>query len=165
MKIKKKIYEKNEFIILDELGKYRIYNNSLESNIMITIFGKQYKVDVSIQYLEEKEEEWELSEQLIDYAKKFLNGINSYLEKATYEIEQYYNTTIREEAEEGFCQYIEIEDSNSLSLFLTPYVLRITRFDEKLSMIQLIFQCDWYEDEFMVKYDKDCNIKEVGPLW
>lgn len=167
MRVKKEDYEKNGFIILDELGKYKIEDWSLESNITITIFGKQYNITLIIDELKKLEDGWEIPEELIEYVKKFLNGIGSYLEKAMYEIEQYYHTTIKEEAEEGFCEYVEIKERNSLNQFLTPYGLYITRSDtlRAIGMIKLVFQCDWYEDEFMVKYDKDCNIKEVGPLW
>ena len=163
MIVKKEEYEKKGFIILDKLGKYEIQDYSLESNVVINIFGKQYNIFLRINYVEKIEDGWEISEELIEYAKKFLNGINIYLEKAMYEIEQYYHTTIKDEAAEGFCEYVEIKERNSINQFLTPYILDITKSD--IGMIKLVFQCDWYEDEFMVKYDNDCNIEEVGALW
>lgn len=169
MKIKKEDYEKKGFVMLDGAEKYEICDTALETITTITIFGKQYEITLIVKVLNIIEEGWEVEEELREYAKKFLDGIDYYLEKAMDEIENYYHTTIKEEAEEGFCEYVEIEERNQLSQFLTPYGVYIFSMaslnGSRSSRIKLVFECDWYEDEFMVKYDKDCNIEEVGPLW
>lgn len=43
--------------------------------------------------------------------------------------------------------------------------IQICDFENGKFDIRMVFLCDWDEDEFMILFDGDLNIEEIGSYW
>lgn len=149
-----------------KLGVLVLDRGFVSKKINLGIFGDFYEINLSFRVYEKGFEG--ITPELIRKSSIYLENIESEMDKVMHAIMEFYQTEIREMAEEGYYDYIEMDHINELQQVVIPRelfftVLNIGKPNEYIKY-GLVFDCEWTDDGLAVSYGEDGNIKEVGTL-
>lgn len=151
---------------IEGLGVFKLNKaDNAEKSLSINLFKQEYEVSLIFRLRNDGSLDT-ITPLMIEVANHYIHQITSKLEEATMILKNYYENDVQEMAEEGFYDYITIEDISDLSNVLKPtqiLIKDVKRNDGNVSVfLGLIFQCDWDEDGFVIKYDENGNVDEIG---
>jgi len=130
----------------------------------INIFAHDYEVDIRFRLYDAGPDG--LTSELIIAFQNCLNVLKNQTIKILYAIMEYYNEDVKENAEDGFCDYIEMRDYNQLSDVMTPKEIYIVNLSDteivRNVRVGIYFECDWNDEGFAIRFDGDGNIVKVG---
>lgn len=110
-----------------ELGTLEIYQgkcgNEFRGEVSVNLFSKVYAVHIRIDVFNKGFDG--LSDYMITAARNCLNVINHQNNIVEQAIKEYYDTKVKMDSEEGFCDYIEMGDLSQLSQVISPQELYI----------------------------------------
>lgn len=141
------------------------YRGGFKGKVSIKLFSEIYTVQIRFDVFNNGFDG--LTDNMITAAQNCLDVINKQASIVELAIKEYYDTKVKVDSEEGFCEYIEMEDLKQLAQVMSPQELYIANL-RKSKQIQdvevgLYFDCDWdEEDGFGIKFDGNGNIVEVG---
>lgn len=141
------------------------YGNEFRGEVSVKLFSKIYNVHIRFDVFKEGFEG--LSDYMIEAARNCLNVINHHHDIVEQAIKGYYDTKVKVDSEEGFCDYIEMDDLSQLSQVMSPQELYIVDLRKSGLMkdvkVGLYFDCDWDEqDGFGIRFDGEGNIVRIG---
>lgn len=127
----------------------------------VCIFSQIYNIKIRFDVFEKGIEG--LSDRMINGAVNCINLICDKTDVIENIIKDYYDTEVKERAEDDFCDYIEMDSLAQLSQVMKPvemYVVELGR--EKRVKVGLYFDCDWNEEDgFGIKFDGEGNILKL----
>lgn len=151
---------------IGKLGNFVLDRGFVTKKINIGIFGGFYEINLSFRVYENGFEG--ITPELISKSSIYLENIDSEMDKVMHAIMEYYQTEVREMAEEEDCDYIVMEHINELEQVVIPKELFFTvvniRRPNAYIKYGMVFDCDWTDDGLAVSYGEDGNIKEVGTI-
>lgn len=126
----------------------------------IKLFSKQCKIGIRFNVFHYGPEG--LTDEMLMAARACLETINNHAEMIEQWIKNYYDTEVRERAEEMGCNYVPIDDVCQLAQVVTPQELYIQPLKTNI-IVGLYFTCDWDEERGVgIRFDTDGNIIKIG---
>lgn len=156
--------KKMKSLEIGNLGEFKFTSSTdLEKTIEMKMFGEEYEVFVFLEYCTS----WELSDELIDITIKFMDYLDKNIKKLERKILDYYQNEAKEMAkDQGWIdEYIHIDNAKGLSEVMELSEIQICDFENGEFDIRMIFLCDWDDDEFMILFNKNFEIEEIGSYW
>lgn len=138
-------------------SKYRGYFITKKE---VELFSRRYKIDIRFDVFHYGIEG--LTDEMIMVGKACLDTINNHAIKIEQALKNYYDTEVKEMAEEMECSYLAIEDASQLAQAVVPKELLIRPLKSKI-VAGLYFDCDWEEERGVgIRFDTEGNITDVG---
>lgn len=126
----------------------------------IKLFSEQFKIGIRFNVFHYGAEG--LTDEMLMAARACLETINNHVETIEQCIKNYYDTEVRERAEEIGCDYVPIDDVCQLVQVVTPQELYIQPLKTNI-VVGLYLTCDWDEEGGIgIRFDTDGNIIEIG---
>ena len=95
-------------------------SNEIEDmSITIKMFGRQYTISLIFR-LRENAGSACITPEMVAAAKKFSENINVKIAEATTAIRHFYETEVKDRAEDGFCEYSKLCTSADLCKVVKP---------------------------------------------
>lgn len=144
-------------------GGNKMNSNEIEDmSITIKMFGRQYTISFIFR-LRESGGSACITPEMVAAAKKFSENINVKIAEATKAIRHFYETEVKDRAEDGFCEYSKLCTSADLCKVVKPSRIYIDDVNDANEVfLGFIFECSWNKDGFAIRYDSDGNIVGVG---
>lgn len=146
------------------LGTVTFDKGSIIKELEIELFETHYNINLRFQVYEKGFES--MTTNLITIAKEYIENISLEMEKVAQEALNYYQSEVKEMAEEGYCDYVELNNMNDLKLMINPVELYFTEVHtgkpNAYVNYGILFDCKWSDEGFAISYGKDGNIAEVG---
>lgn len=150
--------------VFDGIGELEEEGLSLIGNIKFKIFGSSYDIKLRFKVYDKGFDG--LSTELLLSARNGLDILNNHPEKIMDLVTEFYQTEVKEMADDGYCDYIEIKDGNQFSDIIRPeeFFLKIVGNDNSLSDIYMgiYFECDWDDEGFAIRFDGEGNFIKMG---
>lgn len=138
-------------------SKYRGYFITKKE---IELFSECYEIDVRFDVFHYGIEG--LTNEMIMAGKACLDTINNHAIKIELALKNYYDTEVKEMAEEMESSYLAIEDVSQLAQVVEPKELLIRPLKSKI-VVGLYFSCSWDEEKGVgIRFDTEGNIIDVG---
>lgn len=149
---------------IEGIGELKSEMNSLFGKINISIFSEKY--EISIRFLVYDESFMGLTEDMITMAKKCISELNNNSKSIMENIKSYYDDEVKERYEDGFCDYVEMNDYSDLSQVMVPkelFIKEIYKREPNSKVYSgLYFECDWNDEGFAVRFDEQGNVVQMG---
>lgn len=150
--------------LIDGIGVLEDDGTALTGKININIFDISYDISIRFRLYEEGFEG--LSSELLLSAQNCLKMLKNNPQKITDIIKEYYDTEVKESADDGYCDYIEIVDSNQFASIMKPVELFLKKVRGGKSLedicMGIYFECDWNDEGFAIRFDGNGNWVKSG---
>lgn len=136
------------------------YGGYFTAKKLIRLFSASYEINIRFKVFHHGMEG--LTDEMVMAAKACLDAINNQTDKIEQAIKNYYDTEVKADAEEGFCNYVKMDDISQLAQVATPEELFVEKL-KTMIVVGLYFVCDWSEEKgFGIRFDTEGNIIELG---
>ena len=136
------------------------YGNGFTGKVNMNLFSKGYSVNIRFNLHDNGFDS--LSDEMITAAQNCLNAINNQTDVIEQAIKDYYDDVAKDRAEEGWCDYVEMDDLNQLAQVMKPEELYISCGSSWIR-VGLYFICNWDEEcGFGIRFDGNGKIVRLG---
>lgn len=149
---------------IKDIGTLKYCRHSYIGKAAIALFGAAYEIDIRFKVYDEGEHG--LTENMTMAAGNVLNTLRTDREKVQEAVKAYYDSEVRELAEDGRCDYFVFHDAGQLKQVMEPKELYLVDLERNGSVqavkAGLFFECNWDDEGFGIRFDGEGAILRMG---
>lgn len=150
--------------IIEGIGVLKYEDDCYMGKMSVNFFSRIYEICIRIDIFDAGPDG--LTKELTRATQNCIQILNSETNKVMEAIFEYYNEEVKDRADDGFCDYIEMADYNELFQVMTPIELYVVNLNDS-SIVEdikagLYFKCAWNDEGYAIRFNGNGKIVRMG---